>query len=423
MKKILLVGPEVTDFLNPLARKLKALGYTVDVLETRKIPRHNTDHMQSYSTILDYHEISRKKIKASDIFKYLLKFEFYNNFIRQIFINCLESKCGILKSLKNSFNHQHLKEIFSPILNNYDIINFHSLTPGLLLFVDYINPDKKIILSYWGSDLFQIWGWDIPQEDELKNYYVESKAIKRADIITVHNYEMERAVIAKFGPGIKNKIVLALFGMNDKIFELIDKYRKAHPNLVFLNKYGIPEIKIKITIGYSGDPICNHLQILDELNKIEKNTREKIHLLVPMTYGNYSSEYKEEVVRMLNQTKISYTLFDKFLSIDELAKLRLASDIMIQMSKSDALSVSVCEALYADNLLISAVWLPYSSLRSEKIFFYETDFLKLGETITYAANNYEAIRVSLSNNPDRIKKLNGFDNTFPKWSSLLNSLS
>jgi hypothetical protein len=63
MKKILLIGAEVTDFLNPLAKKLKDLGYTVDLLELRAIPRKSNSITDSYSAGLDYSEISKRQIK------------------------------------------------------------------------------------------------------------------------------------------------------------------------------------------------------------------------------------------------------------------------------------------------------------------------------------------------------------------------
>lgn len=423
MKKILLIGPEVTDFLNPLAKKLKDQGFTVDVLEIRKIPRNDINKSNSYSSVLDYNRIIDKKITLVDILKYFLKKEFYSNFINKIFINYLEGNFRIIKSLKNSLNQQHSKKLFSQVFKKYDIINFHSITPSTLSFVNYTDRNNKIILSFWGSDLFQIWGWDSIQINGLKNYYEELRAMKRADLITVHNYEMERVVIAKFGSGIQNKVVRALFGMSDEIFDMIDKYSKDPADLKFIEKYGIPVNKIKITVGYCGDPICNHLFILNELEKIEHTTKEKIHLLIPMTYGNFSDDYMDEVKLALKKVNISYTIFDKYLSLDELGKLRVSSDIMIMMNKSDALSVSVCELLYAGNILISAVWLPYSPFRSEKIFFYETDFAQLGETTTYAVENFEKIKINLINNPDKVKKLNAVSHTWQKWAGLLDALS
>ena len=99
MKKILLFGPEVTDFLNPLASKLKQLGYTVDLIENRKIPRNNTTITESYSTVLNYQEIVGKRISFADIIRYLLKKELIKNFFKEISINCLEGKCKIIQEL------------------------------------------------------------------------------------------------------------------------------------------------------------------------------------------------------------------------------------------------------------------------------------------------------------------------------------
>ena len=414
MKKVLLIGPEVTDFLNPLANKFKELGYTVDLLENRKILRNDISITKSYSTVLNYQQIIEKKITVVYIIKYLFKKEFIENFFKEIFINCIEEKCRIIKSFKNCLTRQHLKERFAPILNNYDIINFHSLSPATLSFVNFINPNKKIILSFWGSDLYQISG--------AKNYNVQLGAMRRADIITVQSYEMELMVLAKFGSEIKNKIVRALFGIKDEIFDRIDDFRKIRPDLNFLNKHNLPENKIKITIGYCGNPICNHLLILEEMERIEHITKANIHLLVPMTYGNFSKEYMDEVKLKLDQTKISYTLFDKFLPFDEVLKLRLHSDIMIMMNKSDALSQSVSEFLYANNLLISATWLPYSPFRLEKIFFYETDFTKLCETVSYAVGNFSKIKINLIDNPDKVKKLTAFSQIWQQWVHMFDSL-
>jgi hypothetical protein len=246
--------------------------------------------------------------------------------------------------------------------------------------------------------------------------------VNRANKIAVLNYEMEKVVLANFGSELKNKIVHTALGIEDEIFNLMDNYKKERPDLNFLKKYNIPENKIRITVGYCGNLVCNHLLILDELEKIEPKIRDKIHLLVPMTYGNYSKEYMQEVISGLDQTKISYTIFDKYLPLDEVAKLRVNSDIMIQMNKSDGFNTSIREALYADNVLISAVWLPYSLLRLENIFFYETDFTKLCETVTFILNNYEEIKNSLAMNPIRAKKLTAFSQNFQPWLRMFESL-
>ncbi len=423
MKKILLLGPEVTDFLNPMARKLLDRGYKVDLLENRKIPRNNDSISGSYSNIIDYKKFLEKRISAGKAIRYLFTIEFYKKLLATIFFNCLEGKCRILKSVRNTVTYKHNKEIFSPILDEYDIINFHSLTPGTLSFINYIiNPHTKIILSFWGSDLFQVWGFESEGKNKSNKYYEQLTAMKRADLITVHSYEMERAVIAKYGPGMKNKIVRALFGIKDDIFNLIDDAKKSNSDNNFLSKYNIPENKIKVTVGYCGDPICNHLPTLDEIEKIDRATKEKLHLLVPMTYGNFTNEYVDTVIQKLNDSKVSYTIFDKFLSIDDLVKLRVTSDIMVMMNKSDALSASVSEEVYAGNILISAIWLPYSPLRLEKIFFFETDFGQLAETLIYVVNNYNDVKVKSAQNPERIKNLTASNKTLRKWINIFESL-
>ena len=221
--------------------------------------------------------------------------------------------------------------------------------------------------------------------------------------------------MAKFGFDLKNKILRILFGIKPEIFDMIDYCKKDGVDVNFLSKYSIPDDKIKITIGYSGNEICNHISILNELEKIEQSIKDKMHLLLPMTYGNFSKEYLDKVLNKLKLTKISYTLFNIFLTLDELVKLRVTSKIMIMMNENDALSASVSEAIYAENLIISAVWLPYSPFRLAKIFFYETDFSQLSDIVSYAAKDYENIKINLVGNPDKVKKLTSFIHNYHEW--------
>jgi uncharacterized protein YutD len=415
MKKILLFGPEVTDFLNPLAMKLKQLGYTVDLIENRKSPRNNISITESYSTVLDYLDIVGKRISIADILRYLLKKEFIKKFFKEVFVNCLEGKCKIIQSFKNCLNNQLLKERFTPILNNYDIINFHSLSPSTLAFTDFIKPDKKVILSFWGSDLYQING--------IKNYIDQINALKRADLITLQSYEMELTVLAKFGSVIKGKIVRALFGINDSVFDKLDKIKDAGLDTDFLKKYCIPENKIKVTICYCGNPVCNQIPIINELEKLNETLKDKIHLMVPMTYGNYSTDYLEEIKLLLHRSKITFTLLEKYLPYEDVLKMRVSSDIMIMMNKSDALSQSVSEFLYAENILISAAWLPYSPFRLKEIFMYESDFPGLSEMVSNAVKNLQTLKNNLKENPQKVKNLTAFSNLWQQWPEMLENLN
>ncbi len=421
MKKILFIGPEVTDFLNPLAEQLKSLGYTLGLLENRKNPRTDINRIKYYDEVIDYQQLSRHKSTIGGFLKYLFKKEFYKRLFNLLFLNRLDGKKSIYRSIRLSIHSQHLKEIFAPILNRYDVISLHSITSATLAFADYLEKEKELLISYWGSDLFRIWGFETDETDENKNFFESLEAVKRAKAITVISHEMERALIAKFGPEIKHKIVRTFFSTNDKQFGIMDKFKVKESFSDFQNKFGTPENKIKITIGYCGDPICNHIPVLNELRKLKTPVKDKIHLLVPMTYGNFTSDYKQDVIKNLNQSEITYTLFDKYLTLDEVVILRLTTDIMIQMSMSDALSSSVCEAIYAENILISAIWLPYSPFRSENIFFYETDFQSLSEILLNVINNFDEIKLKVVNNPDKIRKMTALDKTVNKWTEMIES--
>ncbi|HMN26476.1 MAG TPA: hypothetical protein PKE38_18360, partial [Ignavibacteriaceae bacterium] len=100
---------------------------------------------------------------------------------------------------------------------------------------------------------------DLYQINGIKNYYEQFEAIGRADLITVQSYEMQLVVLSKFGSAIKGKIVRALFGINDSVFDRLDVIMNSGIDQNFLKNYSIPENKIKVTICYCGNPVCNHI--------------------------------------------------------------------------------------------------------------------------------------------------------------------
>ena len=88
-----------------------------------------------------------------------------------------------------------------------------------------------------------------------------------------------------------------------------------------------------------------------------------------MTYG-LTAEYLNQIIDHLKKTGLSYIILSDFLTKKEVAKLRLITDIAINISISDAYSASVQEQIYAENIVITGNWLPYDYLKECKYLFY-----------------------------------------------------
>ena len=117
--------------------------------------------------------------------------------------------------------------------------------------------------------------------------------------------------------------------------------------------------KTVVLIGYSGKSLHNHIDIINELKKFD-NYKDKIHILAPMTRGG-TETYIKQVESALIESGFSYTLISgRFLSDFEIARIRNATDITLQLSAFDGFSRSIVECLCAESILIYGNWLDYS---------------------------------------------------------------
>ena len=106
--------------------------------------------------------------------------------------------------------------------------------------------------------------------------------------------------------------------------------------------------------------------------------KEQVVLVLHVSYGRreeYLAILKQKVDSSIN---LSFILLEEFMNPDEIAKLRLVTDIMIHAPISDALSATMLEVLYAGNKVIAGGWLPFGILSRNQIVYHAfNDFEEL----------------------------------------------
>lgn len=245
-----------------------------------------------------------------------------------------------------------LQEIFAP----FDIINIHYCVPGFLQQLDYVQAHQKIMLSFWGSDLFQ--------ETGIESYGLQLKALEKADAITIHTPEMEQIFLSKFGRSLQTKTHRVIFGCHQERFDAIDVLKQQPEKIkAFQQKYGIPEGKTIVQIGYSGGPGHQHLTILEELKKQATHLKDELFLVVPTTYNNADSVYFEQLKISLENSIFAHAHLTEYLTEEEVLLLPIVTDVHINVRDADALNNAMTEAIYAGCWLIVGAWLPYGILR------------------------------------------------------------
>ena len=101
-----------------------------------------------------------------------------------------------------------------------------------------------------------------------------------------------------------------------------------------------------------------------------------------------------------------------FLSNDEVAELRIITDILINAQITDAFSGSVCEYLFAGAILINAKWLCYKELKKYNFQYWE--FENFGEVHLLIEQAMEQ-RMDVSKNRELVWKLRSWEHCAPKW--------
>jgi hypothetical protein len=399
-KKILVIGDEPSDFICPLFKELSENYYLdVNLFEFRKKSRKE----ELINSIFNKNITLESEIGPLDVistifspFLYLSFFKFFNP----------------KKAIRIAFTEKNVK----PIFLEFDVFNFHLLSQNALSYLDFIPKSKKIILSFWGSDLL----------NPTPNFNPELilKAVKRADAITLHSIEMREIFLSKYGRDLFDKVHIVLI-LDDtenlkKIINMIPK--KETITEKFKSKHNISSNKKLVTIGHSGHDIDDHINVLKSLSLLKEELKEGIAVVLPMTYGCNDINYFKEIKEFCRKNNLSCIILDTFLSEDEIIELRIASEIHIRTPKFDAFSLSLCETFCSDNIIVTGAWLPYSRFRFSGAYFLEIDYYnKLTDLIENILNNFNETRLKHQGNHEKIIKMFNDENSSEKFYKALTS--
>jgi hypothetical protein len=271
------------------------------------------------------------------------------------------------------YNDQALQEIFAP----FDIVNIHYCAPGFLQQLDYVQAHQKVMLSFWGSDLFQ--------ETGRVAYDQQLTALERADAITLHTPEMEQIFLSKFGRSFKSKVHQVIFGCHQERFDTIERLKQEQEKIqAFKRKHNIPNNKTIVQIGYSGGAGHQHVTVIEALTQQVPHLKDELFLLVPTTYNNQDSNYFNLLKTTLENSIFAHAHLTNYLTDEEVLLLPVVADVHLNIRDADALNNAMTEAIYAGCWVIVGAWLPYGILRRAGLKYSEV--AQLSEIPTLLAN-------------------------------------
>ncbi|MBP3742927.1 MAG: glycosyltransferase [Treponema sp.] len=220
----------------------------------------------------------------------------------------------------------------------------------------------KCFASFWGSDLLR------QSESVLRE---EEKFLKKFDFISTAALLLQSSFEQCY-PNLKRKSEMIPFGCS--LLPYIEKY--SNDINTCKKFFNFPQNKKVVAIGYNASEAQQHDKVLAVLDSIKN--KNDFFLVFQMSYGSKEEIYYSNLFKMINESGFEYKIITDFLSMDNLAKLRIATDVFINAQTTDAFSNSVIECIYAETQIINARWLHYPELDQYPIYVNEfSDFKEI----------------------------------------------
>lgn len=319
MKLLLIVGCASDIFISSMAKWLKhSMEVEIDVFEF--------DNNRKQDVSFDYYNHVESSAAQYPLAIFGLR-TWYTPFLQS---------CSLKKFLKGK---------------QYDIIHVHWIVPPIVLSTKAItNHCKSVFITFWGReyDLMHICGTNMIYKLFLKSflkkvtYDVNSASFKNR--------------ICPIYPFMESKMRVANLGSSS--LDYMDTLLKNSSKEDCKFNFEMPVGKYVVQIGYSGKALHQHLEVIEELIQ-HQELSDNVHLFAPMTRGA-DSRYVDQVDAALKKSGFSYTLLrDRFLADEEIAQIRYATDITLQLSSTDAFSRSIVEAFCGKSIVIYGKWLNY----------------------------------------------------------------
>lgn len=309
------------------------------------------------------------------------------------------------------FTFSRFPFLFNSLIKRYSIIDIHFFGTFYYLMINQLKKLKrKVKITVWGSDFYRA---KDSRKEKQRQFY------KKVDCIQVATLQVKRDFINYYAE-FDEKIRIAHFGLNT--YDVITRISKNENRTTTRDFFDLPQDKIIITCGSNGIEQQQHLHIIDAIENLDQEIKKKAFVLVPMTYG-LDIDYKAVVEKQLVKLKIPYKILDQNLTIENICRLRIITDIAINIQKTDAFSATIQEHLFAKNVLIVGDWLPYSKLDDFNVFYFRTEKESLNQKIEYCITNFTTLKEETKNNIERMNAITSWNANLKNWIAIYSEMS
>ena len=300
-----------------------------------------------------------------------------------------------------------------------------------------IDPRKVVVIHGLGADVAWLvpllkqrfkrvvgvaYGSDILRRRRSRDWAL-GPAFAALDHISATNDNVLAAIRDGF-PGLNpEKLSITRFGL-----PVVDELR----NVVF-REYDTAAAKASlrldpgrtvVALGYSASAGQRQVDLIRMLAR-QCDTLEHIQFVVPIQYG--SPEIQQAVENACQAANVAcggskFIPITEFYDVHQSAVMRMATDVLVNHSVSDAFSGTVLETVYAGNLVFAARHLPYQSMpgAGSSIWFYDNveDLVGMLSEQSLCSLAQHASGGRLATRP-ALEAVASWDGVIPDWRTLI----
>lgn len=301
----------------------------------------------------------------------------------------------------------------SELDGGYDAVIIHFISPFLAFHINQIRKmSNNLVGVVWGSDFYRI---DSNLKISLQNYIykrldkvVFTSEQTKADFFQKKSFvNIDKMEVARFGLPVLQEIdVLSLVGQAERE--------------QWYEDFGLCRDKINILVGYNANLAHQQIPVTKIITELPSEIIKKIHLVFPLGYGSGDTKAKIDDL-LINYENVSYVILDKFYGFKDAAKLRMLTDILINVQPSDQFSGSMQETLYAGGYVLTGSWLPYQTLKTYKPKMEFVDSVEdIGDKLLLMLNeNLKSSQENTENIKKYISSTSSWEVNIPIWDKIL----
>lgn len=291
-------------------------------------------------------------------------------------------------------------------MDDYDICQIQFIDKRFATLSSIIAQKSKFLVSsVWGSDYYR-------STERTKT--IQKTLYEKSDYITFNSKKMMDDFNVYYKNEFQDKLSICTLG--SQTLEVMNKLSSNKTSCK--QAFDIPEEKTVITLGYNGNPEQQHIKVINSIVDLKNKLPSNLFFVIPMTYAN-RRRHKTQVEDLMRASGFDYKILDRFLTDKKTAKLRRASDIMIQVQTTDQFSGSMQEHIYEKNIVITGNWLPYKTLDEKNVFLLKVNTVdEVGNTLLYALKNLNTLKSKCEKSSKIIWELSSWESAINDWTKL-----